>query len=205
MKLSATLTTAELRQLADLLIPLRVDLGGDEQPGDPDYEPRWLDVVELLDSTMHAEQGFSLAARAAIRWPERPLVSEFRVERVEIMLTPRIEPSAEQGMDLVVALRCRELDVNWVPDFVSAAIVGRINKRLEQAGAEFRWAFTDSLSFSFTETAAHSNIERICLDVSTAQLEIRGGSVHIEGPMTIDIRRREPASIPALPAKPEGS
>ncbi|HLT40816.1 MAG TPA: hypothetical protein VK034_31280, partial [Enhygromyxa sp.] len=133
MKLTATLTTDELRSLAQSLIPLRADLRDE-----PDDAPRWLDVDELLEARMDPDRGFSLVARAAIRWPQRALFDEFRIERIELMLTPRLAPS-EQGVALVVEVRFGALDVNWVPEFVEEAVVNAINARLEQAGVELRW------------------------------------------------------------------
>src|SRR5690606_37735408 len=101
----------------------------------------------------------SLIARAAIRWPQRALFDEFRIEQIELMLAPRLTPS-EQGVALVVEVRFGALDVHWVPEFVEAAVVNAINARLEQAGVELRWNLSGTLTFGFDEPGEQSNIER---------------------------------------------
>jgi hypothetical protein len=188
MQLTATLTTEELRSLAQSLIPLRADLRAD-----PNDDPRWLDVDELFEAQMIPNQGLSLAARAAIRWPARALLDEFRVQRVDVLLEPRLEPS-EQGVALAVAVRFGALDVAWVPEFVEAAVVGAINTRLEKAGAELRWNLSGTLTFGFDEPGEQSNIERVCFGLPNATLEITREGLHLAGEMTIGVRRIAPES-----------
>jgi hypothetical protein len=189
MKLSATLTTDELRSLAQSLIPLRADLRGE-----PDDDPRWLDVDELFEAQMIPNRGLSLAARAAIRWPERALFDEFRVERIELLLTPRLEPSAE-GVALAVDVRFGALDVAWVPDFVSEVVVDAINARLRQSGAEFSWNMSGTLTFGFDEPGEQTNIERVSFGLPTATLEITADGLHLTGEMTVGVRRSSPETL----------
>jgi hypothetical protein len=189
MRLSATLSTTELRSLAHAMLPLRIDLRQDDED-----DPRWLDVDEPLDAKMIPNVGFSLATRAAVRWPERALFDEFRVERVELRIEPRLEPE-DDGVALVVALHVGALDVAWVPNFVGEAVVKAINARLEQAGAELRWNFSGSLSVAFDEPGEHSNIERVCLDLRTAKLDITTDSIHLAAPMTIDVQHTPPEEL----------
>jgi hypothetical protein len=193
MQLSATLTTAELRTLAHSLLPLRIDLRGDD-----DDDPRWLDVTEPIDTHLIARECLSLSARAVIRWPERAVFDEFNVERVEVRLVPRIEARSAAGDDgaaLVIDVRIGAIDVSWVPDFVSGAVVDAVNKRLERAGAELRWDFSSTLSVDFDEPGEHSNIERVCLDLRTAQLDIGEQFMRLEAPMIISVRRRSPEQL----------
>jgi len=189
MKLTATLTTEELRGLAQSLIPLRVDLRAE-----PDDDPRWLDVDELYEAQMIADQGLSLAARAIVRWPERALFDEFRTQRVELLLVPRLEPSPE-GVALAVHVRFGALDVAWVPDFVEQAVVDAINARLAKSGAELRWNMSGTLTFGFDEPGEQSNIERICFGLPNATLTVTADGVRVEGEMTISLRRSNPETM----------
>lgn len=199
MKLSATLSKDELRSLAHSLIPLRLDLSEG-----PDKPTRWLDIEEILDSEMLVDEGFSLTTRVSIRWPERNLMSEFGVERLEVLVQPKLVSNPE-GVGLVVTLRCRDLDIRWVPDFIDQAIVKRINQTLAETEAVFDWNFSEALSATFTETGERSNIASIGLDVSSAKLEIDNKSVYITGPMQFLIDRRAPEAIEreSLVALPE--
>ncbi|HVH99450.1 MAG TPA: hypothetical protein VM869_12080 [Enhygromyxa sp.] len=189
MKLTATLTTEELRGLAQSLIPLRVDLRAE-----PDDDPRWLDVDELFEAQMIADQGLSLAARAIVRWPERALFDEFRTQRVELLLVPRLEPSPE-GVALAVHLRFGALDVAWMPDFVEQAVVDAINARLAQSSAELRWNMSGTLTFAFDEPGEQSNIERICFGLPNAAPTVTADGVRVEGEMTIGLRRSSPETM----------
>lgn len=189
MKLSATLTTDELRALAQSLIPLRADLRGE-----PDDAQRWLDVDELFEATMVPNQGLRLAARAAIRWPERALFDEFRVERLELMLLPRLEPS-DEGVALTVDVRFEELDVNWVPEFVGEAVVTAINNRLERAGVELSWNMSGTLTFGFDEPGEQTNVDRVCFGLPDAKLEITADGLRIEGDMTVGVQRSPPEAL----------
>lgn len=189
MKLTATLTTEELRGLAQSLIPLRVDLRAE-----PDDDPRWLDVDELFEAQMIAAQGLSLAARAIVRWPERALFDEFRTQRVELLLVPCLKPSPE-GVALAVHLRFGALDVAWVPDFVEQAVVDAINARLAQSSAELRWNMSGTLTFGFDEPGEQSNIERICFGLPNAALTVTADGVRVEGEMTIGLRRSSPETM----------
>lgn len=196
MRLSATVTEAELRALASSLVPLRINL----EPGDdPEASARWLYIDELIDTSLEPDEGLVVGAKAAIRWPERALFDEFRVERIELLVAPRLVPTAK-GVGLAITVRCLDLDVRWIPDFIDEAIVRRINARLAEAGVEFRWDFSTTLSVSFSDTSARSNVESIGFDVSTAQLEIDSGMVCISGPMQIRITRREPRELEREPA-----
>jgi hypothetical protein len=189
MKLSAALTLDELRSLAHSLIPLRADLRGEL-----DDPPRWLDVDELIDAQMIPNQGLSLTARAAIRWPERALFDEFRVERIELLLTPRIEPS-EEGVELALDVRFGALDVAWVPNFVSEAVVTAINARLAEAGAEFCWNMSGTLGFGFDEPGEQTNIERVSFGLPSATLDITRDGLRLEAEMTIGVRRTAPENL----------
>lgn len=189
MRLSATLSTAELRTLAHSLLPLRIDLR--EDPGD---EPRWLDIDEPLDAKMIPNVGFSMTTSAVVRWPERALFDEFRVERVEVRIEPRLEQEGD-GVALVVELQIGALDIAWVPNFVDNAIIEAINSRLEEAGAELRWNFSGTLSVAFEEPGEHSNIERVSLNLRTAKLDIDADSVHLAAPMTIEVQHTPPEEL----------
>lgn len=187
MKLSATVTTHQLQTLAQSLIPLRADLRlGDDAP-------RWLDVDELFEAEMVPDQGLSLAARAAIRWPERALFDEFRVERIGLLLGLQLDPS-DDGVALVVNIRFEALDVNWVPDFVSEAVLNAINKRLERAGIELKWDLSGTLTFGFEEPGK-TNVDRICFGFPAAQLEITADGLHLEGELTVDVQRSSPEEL----------
>jgi hypothetical protein len=187
--LSATLTVDELRSLAHSLIPLRADLRAD-----PDDAPRWLDVDQLIDAHMIPNQGLSLTARAAIRWPERALFDEFRVERIELLLTPRIEP-AEEGVGLALEVRFGALDVAWVPNFVSEMVVNAINARLVDAGAEFSWSMSGSLSFGFEEPGVQSNIEHVCFGLPSATIDITSEGLRVEAEMRVGVHRSAPENL----------
>ncbi|MFO7565515.1 MAG: hypothetical protein R6X02_22930 [Enhygromyxa sp.] len=188
MKLSATLSTNELRSLAQSLIPLRADLSND------DDTPRWLDVEELFEARMIPDSGLCLAAKAAIRWPERALFDEFRAERVELMLLPRLEPS-DEGVALTLDVRFQDLDINWVPDFVSDVVVTTINNRLAQAGVEVSWNLSGTLTFGFDEPGEQTNIDRVCFGFPDARLEISADGLYLEGEMTVDLRRSSPEAL----------
>jgi hypothetical protein len=187
--LSATLTTNELQTLAQSLIPLRADLRGE-----PDDAPRWLDVDELFEASMVPDQGLRLAARAAIRWPERALFDEFRVERVELMLLPRLEPS-EEGVALTLDVRFEALDVKWVPEFVSEAVVTAINNRLERAEVELSWNMSGTLTFGFDEPGEQTNVDRVCFVLPDARLEITAEGLRLDGEMTVGVRRSPPEEL----------
>ncbi len=182
------MSTAELQSLAHSLLPLRIDLRGD------DDNPRWLDIEAPLDARMIPDLGFSLAVRATVHWPKRALFDEFRVERVEVRLEPRLETS-EEGIALVIALEVGAIDVAWVPNFVDEAIVNAINKRLEEAGVELRWEFSGSLSVAFDEPGEHNNIERVTLDLQTAKLDIHADGVQLEAPLTIEVQHTPPEDL----------
>lgn len=188
MRLSATLTNEELRTLAHSVLPLRIDLRKD------DDDPRWLDIEEPLEAKLIPDVGFSLATRAVVRWPERALFDEFRVERVEVRIEPHLEPEGE-GVALVVDLQIGALDVAWVPNFVSEAVINAINARLEESGVQLRWNFSGTLSVAFDQPGEHSNIERVSLNLRTAKLDINADTVHLAAPMTIDVQHTPPEEL----------
>jgi len=198
MELSATLTETELRQLAAGLVPLRIDLSTD------DDSPRWLDVVELVDTELVPDEGFVVAAKAQVSWPERRLLDSFTVPKVAMLVEPTLEATHE-GVGLIIKVRCRDIDLRWVPDFVDQRIVGAINERLRKAGVEFRWNLSETLSVEFPQTGSQTNIESIGLDISEASLEVDGHRVTIEGPMEVRVVQAPPRDLAASeqPALPE--
>jgi hypothetical protein len=189
MKLTASVSTQELQTLVQSLIPLRADLRADS-----DDTPRWLDIDELLEATMVPNQGLRLAASAAIRWPERALFDEFRAERVELLLLPRLTPS-DDGVALALDLRFEALDVRWVPDFVGEVVVNAINKRLERADIEIEWDLSGTLTFGFDEPGEQTNIDRICFGFPEATLEITDDGLRLVGDLNISIRRIPPEDL----------
>lgn len=197
MELSATLTETELRELVALLIPLRIDISGD------DDKQRWLDIDELLDAELVPDDGFVVTARASLRWPERNVFDELEIERVEVVIEPRLEPTPE-GVGVAVIIRCRDVDLRWVPAFVDRKIVDAVNQRLRRAGVEFHWNLSSALRFEHTSEGAPSNITSVALDVGRATLRVEGQRVHLRGPMDIRVVQQPPHVLeqspqPALP------
>lgn len=197
MRLQATLTAKELRQTLHSLLPLRIALDDDAEDQQHGTR-RWLDIHELLEDRLVAEEGYMVSTRASITWPERVIFEAFDVRRVDVLLRPQLV-STPSGRGLSVRLQCAEIDIAWFPDFVDRAIVERINERLRKAGIEFRWDFSETLTFSFTETSAKSNIAELTFDLSTADLQISSDELRLGGPMEVRLDRRPPRELEREP------
>ncbi len=195
MHLQATLTAGELRQTLQSMLPLRIALD-DEDGHDPTR--RWLDIHELLDDRLVAEEGYVVSTRASITWPERAVFDAFDVRRVDVLVRPQLV-ATPSGKGLSVRLQCREIDIAWFPEFIDRAIAERINAKLREAGVEFRWDFSETLTFSFTETSARSNIAELTFDLSTAQLEVAEDALRLGGPMEVRLDRRPPRELEREP------
>ena len=192
MLLSATLTTEELGHLLRSMIPLRIDLS---QPGSAS---RWLDVVELLDSSIEGES-LCVAARCRILWPDRTLLDTIEIRQVALVVTPSLVVT-DAGVGLGIELRCRALDVRWVPDFVDRRIVDAINERIDEAKLELVWDLSKTLTFDVVEPSARSNLAKFHFDVSTVKLSVDAEGINITGPMTVTVDRLPPHSLePAAP------
>lgn len=196
MQLKAIVTTTELRGTVSSLLPLRIGL--DEGDGPRDTPSRWLDVHELLDDEMLPGVGYRVATRCSLKWPERALLDTFDVRRVDLLLCPKLV-STPGGKGLSVGLKIQEIDIEWFPQFVDRAIARRINARLHASGVEFRWDFSDTLTFSFEETSMRSNITKLGFDLDTAELEIGEAGLELGGPMEVRIDRRPPRELEREP------
>jgi hypothetical protein len=183
MKLNASLSETELLELARSLIPLRVDLS------DPEGPRRSLDLTALIDARLIAGEGLMLAVRAKLTWPDRTLLKQITIERVDVLVEPRLAPTPS-GVGLVIELRCRALDLRWVPAFLDHRLVKLVNERLVAAQVRSVWDLSQTLSFTLSDLGARSNIRAVEFDVSQASIDIHGKAVEIDGPMTIHVDRK---------------
>lgn len=210
MKLSARIDEAELRSIAHALVPLRLDLRENQ-----DERARWIEINEIREARF-VDGFFTLTVPVEVRWPERDMLTSFRVEHFELTLRPRMQAAAT-GAAFIVELRCSGIDLRWIPDFVDEFVARKIDERLRKAGVDFRWELTETLSFSLEETSDRSNIRAIGFNVPTATLGTDDGALELEGPMRITVDRGsvesfeagvleakdEPRALPATHQNPE--
>jgi len=196
MQLKATLTAAELRQTFTSMLPLRIAL--DDPESEIDTMTRWLDIHEIIEDELLPGVGYRVAVHCSLKWPERAMFDEFDVRCVNVLIRPQLV-STPGGKGLSVTLKIQEIDIKWFPDFVDRAIAKRINAQLHATGVEFRWDFSQTLTFSFTETSKRSNIAELGFDLSTAELVIGPSALELGGPMDVRLDRRPPRELEREP------
>ncbi|NVB38351.1 hypothetical protein G6O69_10965 [Pseudenhygromyxa sp. WMMC2535] len=192
MLLTATITDEEFIEFARGLLPVRVDLSDDGSAS------RYLEIAVLQDMHLIEGVGLSVTAPIEIHWPDRQLLTRFRVERFGLRLEPHLVPSPA-GMALKVDLRCGDIDLRWIPKAIDGLLAKEIDSRVRAMELGFTWDFSETLSFHLDEASGRSTVAGFDFDVSSAKLVVGARALELLVPMKMGISRRGvgPQALPA--------
>lgn len=199
MQLQATIEETELRSLLYGMIPLRVDLS---QRGDNETAPagglRFIDVTKIHRFELIPGRGMLLSARVELHWPARRLLRRVRIERIGLMLLPRIETAPGGETAIAADLRCTSFELRWVPRFITRWICRWLNRRLQQRTTVVRWDLSETLHMDFPQVSTRTNLESVGVDAQI-RLIIGAEGLRVESPVQLTVEREEPK-----PEQPKG-
>lgn len=195
MKLQLKIPYHELQYVLRHLMPMKVDLGSDEEGA------RWVRLSNPRELEFLQDDRLSLSLTAEICWPVPVLPDVYHIKKVDALLKPDIERSPE-GACFVTTLKLESLDVSLLPEFLDTLIVKQINKALDQSSARLAWHYSQELGLTIALPEWMEDASR--LDIQAREGDVRVLPTHLE--LELDLRFLVDARLsPAQLAQEEAS
>jgi hypothetical protein len=159
VKLTLTLTSADIGSLLSSFLPLQVRFAEDGH--------RSLDLGPLRSFSVVPGVGLRVETSAHVHWEAIGIGLPLTVRALTALFRPQIGPG---GTSLAFAITVEHADFVGVPGFVDQTIVDRVNQSLSRA----------TLAWDYRKTLAHPiNLPPTLTPVSQLALQATGGEVAV--------------------------
>jgi len=142
MKLEAVLSQADLREFVRSGLPFVLAL-----------EKGTVEINEVSLLEIVPQKGIRLEAQGDFEWTFWGIEVPVRIERIRVMLTPKMVKRARPGkteevVQLAFDVEIEDMDAKYIPDALDRYTAERLNKALADATLP-AWDFTGTLDFAF--------------------------------------------------------
>jgi hypothetical protein len=165
MKLLLKIPYHELQYVLRHIMPMKVDLGSDEEG------EKWVRLSKPRELEFLQDNMLSLTLTADFHWPVPMLPDEYHIKKVDAVLKPCIERTAG-GACFVTTLKLESLDVSLLPEFLDTLIVKQINKALDNNSARLAWHYSQELGLTVA-------LPEWMEDASKLDIQAREGDVRV--------------------------
>jgi hypothetical protein len=182
MQLTAVLPRADLDELLNDLLPLKVLLGADR-------DDRTLLLYDPSSVSFVAGHGIGLSCKADIRWSVLGITVPIQLRALTVMLVPRV--SQRDGVPaLVLDLALEHVDLAGVPAALEGRLVDLINQALQARQVELAWGFGKTLSHAFALPAMLESVSSFNLGVGESSVDVLADALRLDIQLRAGVSRR---------------
>jgi len=182
MFLEAIATHGDLVQALGQILPVRIDLGGD------DPQSRVLTLHAAKSVELVAERGLRVVCRAELEWEIVGLNPTIKLDELIILLKPRVvDHNGGSAIDFNIELE--EADVHGLPSVIDDTIMKAANKAL--ATKKLSWDVTDTLSRTIAIGGTMEQVKKLKIAVDWAKCRITAEALVLAASFTLTFLRSD--------------
>jgi hypothetical protein len=164
VKLTLTLTSADIGSLLSSFLPLQVRLAGDGN--------RYLELGPLRSFSIVPGVGLRVETSAHVHWEAIGIGIPLTVRALTALFRPHIGPG---GTSLAFAITVEHADFVGVPGFVDQTIVDRVNQSLSRTS--LAWDYRKTLGHPIKLSATLTPVSQLALDATAGELAVTGDGI----------------------------
>jgi hypothetical protein len=186
MQLTLAIGHEELSKLFNELAPIRIHM----TPTDEDR--RWLELEAPERITVVPDLGVRIVTRGHLRYAVGKLKIPATIQRLQLLLTPKVVQADDFAHRLAFELTIEEGDLAHVPDLLDAAFVAVVNEALTPRATGMVWNFGEALSKSAVLPERLEPLDRFGVEVTGGSVAVSADRVSFTVDLAAGITRTKP-------------